>query len=293
MSVGSFGGTLCKQIEITYTTPSIVVSGMGQVIDASNNSYDDTGNETLYQEALLLDQSANTLRTNTQALIQSKNVLKSDYLSAVILYNQVNQQYNQLLSQYNTALATFGTPFKRSIVSKIGYSNNTINSDINLLNSPLGNYGDTSTGLANPILLGEATLEAGSYVVYLNFTASGINTTPTGQRLSQNTLAFSVTTPNYIVLDGANLNLCSFTEFNQTNDENTQGVLCSLTGTTNFTITSQQQVQYWVMIMRGDTSSINTPNYVSPNLYSRPANGTLPVMNIVLNENAVVVVKMA
>jgi hypothetical protein len=296
MSVASYGGTLCKQIEVFYTTPSVIISAMGQVVEATNETYTDGGDQELLDEAILLDANAKALRDDTQALIQKKNEFKSDYLSALALLQSVTGQYNSLLVQYQNALATFGTPPTRSIVSKIGYSNGSLNSGINLLNSSIAQFGDTSQGFCNPVLLGEATLDAGSYNVYLNFTASGVNDAAqfpvSGERLAQNTLAFSVTTPNYLVVDGANLNLCSFTEFNQTNDENTQGVLCSLTGTTQFTITTQTQVQYWIMIMRDQNYTINTPNFVSPNLYERPSNGSLPSMDIVLNNNAVVVVKM-
>lgn len=296
MSVASYGGTLCKGIQVSYTTPSVTVSAMGQVVDATNVSYESGGDQALLDECILLDASANELKTNTQALIQQKNVLRSDYFSALSLFQTTNAQYNALLTQYQNTLAAFGTPFTRSIVSNIGYSNNTLNAGINLLNSSIAQFGDTSQGFCNPILMGTATLDAGNYMVFLNFTASGVNNVEqmpvSGQRLAQNTLAFSVTAPNYIAIDGANLNLCSFTEFNQTNDESTQGVLCSLTGVTTFSLASQQQVEYYIMIMRDQNYTINGPNFVSPNLYARPAVGDMPVLNLVLNNNAITVVRM-
>ena len=290
MSVGSYGGKICKPEEV-YTTPSMVVSAMGQVMEATDVDYTDGGSTTLLDEANELLNNLIELKALTQTAIQDKNTLKTNYEDALALYTAVNLQYQALITQYNNALITFGTPFQRSIVQVIGYENGTL-SQVNLGNSSIGQFGDTSQGYTNPVILGTGTLSAGSYTAYVNLSLCGINATPTGERTNQNTMAFSVTDTNYIVIGGSNLNSSNFCEYNVTTDEGAQGVLVSMSGYTTFTLTATTAVQYRVMIMREQNYLNNTPNFVAPSSYSRTAYSGGGTMTIDLNQRAITIVRM-
>ena len=290
MSVGSYGGKLCNKGK-TYITPSLVVSSMGQVVEATDVDYTDGGTTELLDEANELLNNLTELKALTQTAIQDKNTLKTNYQDALALYTLVNSQYQTFVQQYNTALAAFGTPFTRTIIQTIGYSNGTL-SEINLGNSSMGQYGDTSEGYTNPVILGTGTLSAGSYAVYVNLSLSGINQTPTGERTGANTMAFSITDTNYIVVGGTNLNSSNFCEFNATNDTNTQAVLVSMSGVSTFTLTATTAVQYRVMIMREQNYLFNTPNFIASATYTRPAYAGGGTDTIDLNQRAIVVVRM-
>lgn len=290
MSVLSIGGTPTN-IGTTYTTPSLVVSNMGQVIKATDVDYTDGGTTELLDEANELLNNLTELKALTQTAIQDKNTLKNNYEDALALYTSVNSQYNALITQYNNAVIAFGTPFKRSIVQVIGYSNGTL-SQVNLGNSSIGQFGDTSQGYTNPVILGTGTLSAGSYGVYVNLSLCGINASPTGDRTNQNTMAFSITDTNYIVIGGTNLNSSNFCEYVVSTTDNQQGVLLSMSGYTTFTLTATTAVQYRVMIMREQNYNNNTPNFIAPSSYTRPAYTTGGETTIDINQRAITIVKM-
>jgi len=130
------------------------------------------------------------------------------------------------------------------------------------------------------------------YSAYVNLSVAGITETPDGERLAQNTLAFSVVEKStYLVVDGANLNSSNFCEYNITNTDADQGVLISLAGVTTFTLTQATEVEYRVMVMRDQNYSQNTPNYISPATYTRADYGT-GTTTFNLNQRAIVIVKM-
>jgi hypothetical protein len=292
MSVVSYGGQLCsKEGGVVYQSPKITISSMGQVLEAESVNYVDGGSQELLDESKQLLEDIDTLADNTKEAIVLKNEVKADYTTTLALYQNILAQYNALLQEYNEALAEFGTPFTRSIVAKIGYTG-TAFAGTNLLNSSIGQYGDTTNGFANPLIVGTGTLQPGSYTVYVNVTAQGVDETPTGDRLDQNMLVFSVTDTNYICLGGANLSSSNFCEYNVTTTAAAQGVLVSLSGVTTFTLTQETAVRYYVMIMRDENYLMNTPNFISPDIYNRTAYSDGDPMSISLNKQSIVVVKM-
>ena len=292
MSVASYGGIVSKaEANLVYTSPSITISSMGQVVDASNVDYDDQGDPALLASANELLANMEALETLTQQVITDKNTYNENYQEALALKVSVEDQYNTLLSQYNEAVIEFGTPPTKTIVDTIGYSNGTLTTT-NLENSSIGQYGDTSQGFTNPVILGTKTLEAGMYSAYVNISVLGVSETPTGERLAQNTLAFSVVEKGtYLVVDGANLNSSNFCEYNITDTDDEQGVLISLAGVTTFTLTQSTEVEYRVMVMRDQNYLQNTPNYISPATYTRADYGT-GTTTFNLNQRAIVIVKM-
>ena len=292
MSVASYGGIVSKtEANLVYTSPSITISSMGQVVDASNVDYDDQGDPALLVLAQQLLVNMEALEALTQPVIAEKNTYNENYQEALALKVSVEDQYNTLLSQYNAAVIAFGTPATKTIVDTIGYINGTLTTT-NLGNSSIGQYGDTSQGFTNPVILGTKTLEAGMYSAYVNLSVAGITLTPNGERLAQNTLAFSVVEKGtYLVVDGANLNSSNFCEYNITDTDDEQGVLISLAGVTTFTLTQATEVEYRVMVMRDQNYLQNTPNYISPSTYTRADYGT-GTTTFNLNQRAIVIVKM-
>ena len=292
MSVASYGGIVSKtEANLVYTSPSITISSMGQVVDASNVDYDDQGDPALLASAKELLANMEALEALTQPVIAEKNTYNENYQEALALKVSVEDQYNTLLSQYNAAVIAFGTPATKTIVDTIGYINGTLTTT-NLGNSSIGQYGDTSEGFTNPVILGTKTLEAGMYSAYVNLSVRGVTETPTGERLAQNTLAFSVVEKGtYLVVDGANLNSSNFCEYNITDTDDEQGVLISLAGVTTFTLTQSTEVEYRVMVMRDQNYLQNTPNYISPSTYTRADYGT-GTTTFNLNQRAIVIVKM-
>ena len=130
------------------------------------------------------------------------------------------------------------------------------------------------------------------YSAYVNLSVAGITETPTGERLGQNTLAFSVVEKDtYLVVDGANLNSSNFCEYNITNTDDEQGVLISIAGVTTFTLTQATTIEYRVMVMRDQNYLQNTPNYIAPATYTRADYGT-GTTTFNLNQRAIVIVKM-
>lgn len=292
MSVASYGGIVSKaEANLVYTSPSIVISSMGQVVEAVDVDYNDQGDPALLVLANQLLVNVEALEVLTQPVIAEKNTYNENYQEALALKVSVEDQYNTLLSQYNAAVIAFGTPATRTIVDTIGYINGTLTTT-NLGNSSIGQYGDTSQGFTNPVILGTKTLEAGMYSAYVNLSVAGITETPTGERLAQNTLAFSVVEKDtYLVVDGANLNSSNFCEYNITNTDADQGVLISIAGVTTFTLTQATTIEYRVMVMRDQNYLQNTPNYIAPATYTRADYGT-GTTTFNLNQRAIVIVKM-
>jgi hypothetical protein len=298
MSVSSLGGKLSTiTADLVYSSPMITISSMGQVVEATSVNYTDTGSAELLALSKTLLTNLETLQTNTQEAIQDKNTFKENYETQLALEQVVEEQYNTLLERYNTIAAEYAPTTKYTIVKTIGYVNSTLNEGIDLLNSSIGQFGDTSQGYCNPVSLGTQTLEAGSYAVYVNLSASGVGggTSVAGQRLNQNTLVFSVVDSNYLVIGGTNINSSNFCEYNVSTDENLQGVLVSISGVATFTLTASTLVSYDVMIMRDENYNFNTPNFIASNTYTRPAyatNNGNQTNSISLNQRGIVVVRM-
>ena len=139
--------------------------------------YDDQGDPALLASANELLANMEELEALTQPVIAEKNTYNENYQEALALKVSVEDQYNTLLSQYNEAVIEFGTPPTKTIVDTIGYSNGTLTTT-NLENSSIGQYGDTSQGFTNPVILGTKTLEAGMYSAYVNISVVGCYRNP-------------------------------------------------------------------------------------------------------------------
>lgn len=291
MSVGSLGGKLCV-VQNQYTTPSIITSNMGQVVSAENQTFSG-GTEQLYNESLQLVVAILDLENDLKEITSvNADAYKDNYTALLTKYINVRAQYINLQILYEEAVELFGGGVLNpaDVVKTIGYSADNLSND-NLENSSIAFFGNKL--YSTIAILGTGTLTAGSYCIYVNLSAFGINTEPDGERLSQNTLVFGVIGKDTsLIVNGSCISSSNFCEYNVDTDESKQGVLVSITGATTITITEDTSVEYSLMIQRDENYLDNTPNFVANKDYLRPAYSGGSSLQIDINERAIVVVKM-
>tara|TARA_R110000822_G_scaffold275458_2_gene397596 strand:+ start:1841 stop:2710 length:870 start_codon:yes stop_codon:yes gene_type:complete len=255
-SNGNWGG---------FTSPSITPSKGGQVHEAVSVDY---GTSTVNILA-----ECNALLVDVTALSAALEILPEQFAATTDILIALNAQYQTNLSNYTAVLALYNEMYTKFVtdsgtvydpVEKIPISVTTSFSE--LANSSQTQYGDPLYSTLYQVW--SQTLDAGSYMMYCNFSGVGLQT-GLGDRLNTNIMSVSIVNSIQTIASasGSSSNFC---ENNVTTTTDEQGMIAVLSNCISFTLTSATACKCQILLARESNPTFNTPNAVEGITYYRP-----------------------